>query len=221
MITNRALFIQNLIESKKYNKYLEIGLSQNPNAPYRIITNIETKHSVDMNPKTNADFVADSNTFFNMLDSGSFSLLEKDYKWDIIFIDGCHLAEQVYLDLCNSFNHLQDGGIILMHDALPWAYDMTIEEDVLNRQATCQDVWKVIEYCLKEREDMHVCTLEENEGGLAIIVKSTEKRPMLSKEYNKFYQYGIYAKERNKNMNTIKESEVLNWLEKPYYNFYK
>lgn len=220
MIKNRGLFIKNLIKFKNYNKYLEIGLSNNPNAPYRLITDIETKHSVDMNPNTNPDFVADSNTFFNMLHNESFSCLDKDYKWDIIFIDGAHMAQQVYLDLCNSFNHLDENGIIIMHDVLPWSYDMTIEADVGQREATCQDAWKVVEYCLKERNDMHICTLEENNGGLGLITKAKEKRiPILSKEYNKFYQFDVYMQERNKYMNTIKEDEVLKWLEKPYYNF--
>lgn len=220
MIDNRGLFIKEIIEKKKYNKYLELGLSLNPRAPYRLIEDIGAKHSVDMNPDTGADFVVDTNTFFSTIKDKPFCYgLEKDYKWDVIFIDGDHFAEQVYLDLCNSFNHLDDNGVIFMHDSLPWSYDMTIESRVASRQATCQDAWKVIEYCLKERPDMHVCTIEENGGGIGVIKKAKDKRPMLPREYNRFYQYGVYEREKFKFMNSIKKEELLSWLEDPTYNF--
>jgi len=219
MITDRGMFIKQFVERKKSAKYLEIGLSTNPRAPYRLISDIEQKHSIDMDLKTGADFVMDSDSFFRKLDNNELNGLDKEYKWDFIFIDGWHFAEQVYIDLCNSLNHLSEDGVIFMHDSLPWSYDMTIETSVSDRIATCQDAWKVIEYCLKEREDLDICTLEENYGGLAVVRKSNTFRPLLSREYNRFYQYGVYERERFKFMNTIKEENLLEWLEKPTYRY--
>lgn len=217
MIQCRGSYIKSIIHKLGCKNYLEIGLSENPLAPYRLIP-IKNKTSVDMNPKTNPDYCMSSDEFFHNVREGKadFSV---NHKWDAIFIDGDHFAEQVYKDLCNAFEHLSDDGVIFMHDSLPWHYYMTIESAIDNRGATCQDAWKVIEYCLKEREDMHVCTIEENGGGLGIITKAKDTRPMLPREFNKFYQYGVYERNRFKFMNTIEENDLINWIKSPYYNF--
>lgn len=40
-------------------------------------------------------------------------------KYDLIFIDGLHIADQVTRDIVNSYNHLNSGGYIVIHDCLP------------------------------------------------------------------------------------------------------
>jgi hypothetical protein len=42
-----------------------------------------------------------------------------DKMYDIIFIDGLHVKQQVIKDLDNSLAHLNPNGIIFMHDCLP------------------------------------------------------------------------------------------------------
>jgi hypothetical protein len=43
----------------------------------------------------------------------------KEQKFDLIFIDGLHEAQQVKRDIINSFNALNPGGIIVIHDCNP------------------------------------------------------------------------------------------------------
>jgi len=220
MIQCRGTFIKNVIEKMGYKSYLEIGLSDNPKAPYRMIE-IENKTSIDMNPNTKPDFCISSDQFFVSLNDGK-TCFDSNYKWDVIFIDGNHLAFQVYEDLCNSIEHLDDDGVIFLHDSLPWSYDMTIEWHVGNRMATCQDAWKVIEYCLKNREDLDICTLEENGGGLGVVKKrKTPRQDMLDKNYNRFYQYCVYETDTNNKMNCIPNDSLLSWIREPNvkYNF--
>ncbi len=220
MIQCRGTFIKNVIEKMGYKSYLEIGLSKNPKAPYRLIE-IENKSSIDMNPDTSPDFCMSSDAFFYKLNNGE-THFKSDYKWDVIFIDGNHLAFQVYEDLCNAVEHLNDDGVIFLHDSLPWSYDMTIEWQVGNRKATCQDAWKVIEYCLKSREDLDICTLQENGGGLGVIKKRhTPRQNMLDQSYNKFYQYCVYEKDKFNKMNCISNDSLLSWIREPEveYNF--
>ena len=214
MIDCRGAYIKSLIQELGFTSYLEIGLSSNPNAPYRMIE-LENKTSVDMNPNTNPDFCLSSDTFFDNLNNGQLPI-NSNYKWEAIFIDGNHLAYQVYKDLCNAINHLSDDGIIFLHDSLPWSYDMTIENHVGNRQATCQDAWKVIEYCLKNRDDLDICTVEESGGGLGIIKKRKSQRiQMLDRDYNKFYQYCVYEKDKFKKMNCIEKESARTWILEP------
>jgi hypothetical protein len=219
MIECRGSFVKNTICSLGFKTYLEIGLSHNPKAPYRLITdNSIYKTSIDYDKTTKPDYCMSSDEFFNKLRLEKTDFNEK-HKWDCIFIDGDHFAEQVYLDLNNAFKHLSDNGVIFMHDSLPWLYDMTIEEKVWSREATCQDAWKVIEFCLKERGDMHVCTIEENGGGIGVITKCSSPRPMLPREFNRFYQFGVYNRDKFKFMNTIKSDNLLKWIKSPTYNF--
>ena len=220
IINCRGTFIRQVSNMRKSNSYLEIGLSENPRAPYRLM-DMQDKTSIDMRKETNPDFCMASDDFFKKLNDG-LTKFNKDKKWDLIFIDGDHFAEQVYKDLCNSFEHLSDDGIIFLHDSLPWRYDMTIEWHVGTKEATCQDAWKVVEYCLKEREDMHVATIEELGGGIGVITKSKGlRRPMLEKSFNRFYQYGVYERDRFKMMNCIQPSNILDWLDSPSYSFGK
>ena len=102
-----------------YKSYLEIGLRH----PWECFDHIncELKDSVDPGYETDnniAKYKYTSDSFFSMLDN---SLLDKpnDYKWDIIFIDGLHTADQVERDIINSLNHLSDNGSIVLHDCNP------------------------------------------------------------------------------------------------------
>lgn len=49
-----------------------------------------------------------------------FANLDKDDKFDIIFVDGLYKYEQCYRDLENSIKHLEDNGFLLCHDMNPY-----------------------------------------------------------------------------------------------------
>lgn len=70
---------------------------------------IENKVSIDPNEKTNPTFVMTSDDFFEQYNT----------RYDIIFIDGLHEHAQVDRDIKNSLNHLNKGGVIIMHDCHP------------------------------------------------------------------------------------------------------
>ena len=68
------------------------------------------KISVDPDPKAGAIIRATSDDFFTLF---------PDSRFDLIFIDGLHHADQVKKDLVNSFRQLNPGGVIVMHDCNP------------------------------------------------------------------------------------------------------
>ena len=49
-------------------------------------------------------------------------LKKNDDKFDLIFVDGDHTANQVLKDLKNSWNILIDGGYLILDDYLWWYY---------------------------------------------------------------------------------------------------
>ena len=110
----------------KYNlkSYLEIGV-QNPANNF---DKIKCEHKVGVDPE------CDANNVFKMTSDGFFNLainrpkeftntvkrvLSMPDKFDLIFIDGLHHADQVKRDFENSLKCLNDGGFIVIHDTLP------------------------------------------------------------------------------------------------------
>ena len=58
-----------------------------------------------------------SNRFFSQLDQEK--ILYKNIRFDVIFIEGLHLAEQVDRDISNALRYLKDDGFIVLHDCNP------------------------------------------------------------------------------------------------------
>lgn len=115
--------ILNYLASKhSLNNYLEIGV-QVPEINFdRIVC--KNKTGVDPDPNAKADFCMTSDEFFLALKKGVFDgFVSFDrYKggfYDLIFIDGLHLAGQVKKDFKNSLQLLSPGGFIVCHDCNP------------------------------------------------------------------------------------------------------
>ena len=91
-----------------FEKYLEIGVRDLRNFEQ---ININYKIGVDPLPtKKNSNVIVNtSDNFFK----------KNNEIFDIIFIDGLHLEQQVDKDLKNSFECLSPNGYIIMHDCNP------------------------------------------------------------------------------------------------------
>jgi hypothetical protein len=95
--------------------YLEIGV-RNPDANFNKIK-ANKKYSVDpgVEFKPNpVDFKMTSDLFFQKLSANE--VLSNKIQFDVIFIDGLHLAEQVDRDIENSLKYIKDDGFIVLHD---------------------------------------------------------------------------------------------------------
>ena len=105
--------INYFIEKNKYINYLEIGVR----APQACFNRIIASHKDAVDPAP----LQDGDINYPITSDAFFQLLENDttIKYDIIFIDGLHLYEQVRKDISNSLKHLTDNGTIIMHDCNP------------------------------------------------------------------------------------------------------
>ena len=119
--------IEYLIKKNNYKKYLEIGCDRN-----QLFSRINIQNKVGVDPAGGGNVRETSDNFFEK---------NKD-MFDIIFIDGLHIYEQVKKDILNSIKYLNDEGVILIHDCLP---------DSMAKQAVPRykmqwngDVWKAI-----------------------------------------------------------------------------
>jgi len=66
-----------------------------------------------------------------------FKSLDKDKKFDFIFIDASHDKKQVAKDFLNSFKHLTENGIIALHDIAP----ARIFNTALTSNGTVFEIW--------------------------------------------------------------------------------
>lgn len=126
----RIDIINKLIEKFGYQTYLEIGVNQGD-----CIRNIKAPVKYGVDPHKLCDEVTHEMT------SDEF-FAQNNNKFDLIFIDGYHVCEQVTKDFHNSIKFLAKDGCIVMHDCNPHSeYLQTIPP-------TCSewtgDVWRAV-----------------------------------------------------------------------------
>ncbi len=139
-MTHHSDLINHLIQLRGLKSYLEIG-TFNREHNFNLI-NAEEKHCVDPDPTAKADYIMTSDDFFK-----DWSFFR---KWDLIFIDGLHHADQVRKDFENALKVLNDKGFIVLHDCNPHSEKIThVPRD---NGEWCGDVYKF------------ACTLSEYSG---------------------------------------------------------
>ena len=144
--------IDYLIKKNNYLNYLEIGCDDD-----QLFSKVKIKNKIGVDPVSGGNVRKNSDDFF----------FENKDKFDLVFIDGLHIYEQVKKDIINSLKCLNENGIILVHDCMP---------NSLSKQAVPRykmkwngDVWKAI-VDLRQREDLDIFTCEIDQG-IGIITK--------------------------------------------------
>lgn len=148
----RTEIINKFIKTRGFKKYLEIGVFDGRN-----FNSIQTDFKVGIDPSrgSKATIFMPSDDYFALADE----------KFDIVFIDGLHLCEQVYKDIVNSLEHLNSGGVIVLHDLLPPTE--AHQGRVFRSGAWNGDCWKAF---VKYRHDSeHLCYVISQDEGCGVI----------------------------------------------------
>lgn len=151
--------IQRLIEVNEYASYLEIG-KQNGGSFNQV--HCGYKRSVDPDPAAKADYVMTSDAFFEMYKG----------KFEVIFIDGLHHAEQVERDIVNASKHLTLKGCIVVHDLNP----LTREHQAVPRisKQWTGDCWRAF-VGLRQKYPNVESYCYEQDWGVGVIVPKGEE----------------------------------------------
>jgi len=187
---NRKFIVQDIIDKKKYNSYLEIGCFDD-----ELFNAIKIEYKVGVDPVTGGTVRLTSDQFFN----------SNKENFDCVFIDGLHTYEQVKKDIKNSLEFLNNDGIILLHDCLP---------NNFYEQATprCQfiwngDVWKAIVECRTNKNlDVYTCYAD---FGIGVIFNRPNKN-LINYNISNFakIKFSEYHKDPYKLMNIIEYDEL-------------
>ena len=185
----RTELINKLIKKYDYKSYLEIGVNTPSQPGYNWVgVDIETKHGVD--PNVDTTYRMESDTFFSD---------HITQKYDIVFVDGLHLFEQVYKDIVNSLSNLNDGGVIVVHDCNPTT-EIT-QRRLRASDAWHGDVWKSIVRLRLENPELDVCTVDTDEG--CGIIKKGKQDLLVVEDGVDTYHYDFLNENRLNALNLI------------------
>lgn len=155
----RFEIINALIKSRGYTKFAEIGVYDPSQCHHHI--QAELKHGIDPAPECFTTHHMTSNDFFAHHAQPDF--------YDVIFIDGLHLAEQVYLDIHGALRSVQPNGVIVMHDCLPTQEGEQTREN--NGGAWCGDVWKGVATFRRNHPEVE-CYVIDTDWGCGIVERN-------------------------------------------------
>jgi predicted O-methyltransferase YrrM len=202
MNMKKSEIINKLIEKKGYKTYLEIGVAAGENYNETVC---EYKSNVD--PCFDDKDSQDKNIVVNLMTSDQFFENTKE-TFDIIFIDGLHVYEQVYRDITNSLKILNSGGSIVCHDMLPpTEWHQRSAEFFQKDQPWNGDCWKAVARIRTERNDLKIYTVNTDWGVSIIHVEPGQKiyEGVLTDVLN----YSYFQKNVIELMNVVTPAEFL------------
>ena len=176
--------IEYLINKYEYSDYLEIGCDQD-----QLFSKVRIKNKTGVDPINGGNIRKTSDEFFR----------ENKKKFDIIFIDGLHIYNQVKKDILNSVSCLKEEGIVLVHDCMP---------DSLSKQAVPRyrmswngDVWKaIVDLRQNENLEIYTCKIDQGIG----VIKKKRNSSILKLEKNiKDLKFKDYYKNYEKYLRVI------------------
>lgn len=185
-----------------YQSYLEIGCANDDT-----FKRIECPIKVGVDPNRGGTIRTTSDDFFR----------KNTEKFDLIFIDGLHLHEQVIRDINNSLIFLNENGIILVHDCNP---------DKIAHQYRHQitgiwngDVWKAICW-FRQRKDLNIYVTQEC-SGVGIIRKQPNENILVLKTKIKNITWSYFVNNRDKLLNLKKWEDIKKDYREGIYNHKK
>lgn len=177
----RTQVINDLIKERGHTSYLEIGLGDGTN-----FRNVVCDVKVGVDPEW------DLIKFSHLRTNGHLANVESDaffdvntQKFDLIFIDGLHHADQVERDIINSWNCLNKGGTILIHDIKP--LNEVCQRVPRITVAWTGNVWRAWYGLAKNYPKLKLSYIEERVG-LGMIEKSNHKIKYFFVDYQTTYQ---------------------------------
>jgi len=197
--------INHIIKKYDFERYLEIGIS-NPRWCYNMVS-CRDKDGVD------PGYEFENNVAnYKMTSDEFFELISEDKQWDVIFIDGLHLAHQVIKDINNSLKHLSPNGFLVIHDCSPLNVWRQRENYMIDNRYYPWNgtTWKAFYHLRTTRSDLSMCTIN-SDSGVGIVRRGKQE---LVYDNNPFYDYNIFDFNRKQHLNLIECSEFSEWLTK-------
>ncbi|MCK5680413.1 class I SAM-dependent methyltransferase [bacterium] len=102
--------------------------------------------------------------------------------FDLAFIDGLHVFEQVLRDFINLEKYAAPDSLVLIHDCLP--LDCRTASRIRTTQFWSGDVWRIVPCLKRERPDLSLFTIPTYPAGLCLVGGLDAGSELLSKNYD-------------------------------------
>lgn len=186
----KGFLINDLISDLNYKSYLELGVSVGES--WKLIS-CENKIGVDNNINV-------ANEFDGVVHSTTDDyFLNNQNKFDLIYIDALHEKNQVYKDFKNSFNALNDSGIIIFHDINP----LDISQTHFNSSGDIFELWIELSNTYK------VYTIKGTAGDSVGVFIKSENSKFIDIEV-KDYTYQFFSENREDFISYLNYEEIIN-----------
>lgn len=123
--------IQPFLDLKEKASYLEIGVAKG-----ETFHEIKAYRKVGVDPAFQFDisqYTSPEVALFNMTSDKFFAKAAMVNKYDVIYIDGLHTAEQTLRDLINAQTYLASDGVIIVDDVWPNSFVAAVKSLDMNR----------------------------------------------------------------------------------------
>lgn len=189
--------------------YLEIGVSN----PLGCFDHIQASHKVGVDPgvehKANpVKYPYTSDEFFHRLESGKLDI-PSSTRWNIVFIDGLHLAPFAFRDLLNSLNHITQPGFVLLHDCnppTPFHAHSDHAQYMAQPGAWNGSVWKAM-YHYRTQPGFRAFTVNTDWGVGIVDTRYLNENPI--PPINPWFEYGVLSQSRQESLGLISPAEFL------------
>lgn len=205
----RFQILNALLATTEQRRYLEIGV-RNPADNFDKI-DADFKVSVDPgleSPVNRATYPLTSDEFFAQVFEGRI-VLERD-RFDVIFLDGLHLANQVYRDIQNALRLVAAVGFVVIHDCNPPTVHHARED--FAEQGPATHFWNGTSWKAYQRfrtESDKKCFVVDVDWGVGVIVNHDEDPSYrLAADLNPFYEYRCFDRHRKLILNLVDPLEA-------------
>ncbi|MDP3193768.1 class I SAM-dependent methyltransferase [Tabrizicola sp.] len=179
-------FLRLLHEACLFDWYLEVGCRSGESfAPVRSKTiAVDPFFQAEINiigkkPALHV-FQATSDDFF-----ASGFLARNGIRPGLAFLDGMHLFEFLLRDFIHSEAAMAQGGVILLHDCVPYGMGMTTRDLAnLPKGPWTGDVWKLIPILQRWRPDLRLTVLDCRSTGIVCVSGLNPESRVLSESYD-------------------------------------
>lgn len=179
---NRIDVLQQLLDQRPQATYLEIGVQKG-----KVLLSLQARRKIAVDPEfhisrtrrwasclTNRSNLA--NEYFEMTSDAFFAQYAEALRGgiDVAFVDGLHTHEQAHRDVVHVLEHLNDDGVIVMHDCNPISaaaaqFAYSPQEAARNKIPGWTgdwngDVYKAVIQLRAERTDLTLCVLDCDHG---------------------------------------------------------
>lgn len=160
---SRTDVINNLIRKHNLSRYLEIGVSDAAMNFDKIVCD----YKAGIDPDVDCEYRMTSDSFFESY---------RGEKFDLIFVDGMHVAEQALRDINNALNLITENGFVVVHDCNPTSEGLQCRrEHPIDRNILwCGDVWKAWAELRASRPDLGMYVIDVD-WGVGVINKSSQE----------------------------------------------